>query len=145
MFKAVTYLNTNRASEMLAFYEDKFGAKIISKIMGDNEMFAGSSEDMQMPAEMAKDFVMNAEFEILGQTFMVSDSWGKREINNEGANVCFTFDCNNESEVAQAQSFYQSAVDAGCEIVMPMGATEWTKMYAMFNDPFGVTWMVSAN
>lgn len=77
MFKSIPYLNSNRASEMLDFYEKHFDAVIISKVMADDKMFANSSEDMKMPAEIAKDFVMNAEFEILGQTFMLSDSWGQ--------------------------------------------------------------------
>lgn len=144
MFKAIVYLNTNRANEMLDFYQEHFGAKIISKTMGDDPMFAGSGEDMQMPAEMAKDFVMNAEFEILGQSFMASDTWGKEEIDNTGANVCFTFDGSNEEEVSQAKDFYQKAIEAGCEITMPLGETEWTKLFAMFDDPFGVSWMLSA-
>lgn len=82
---------------------------------------------------------MNAEFEILGQTFMLSDSWEKKEVNNEGVNICFTFDGSNEAEVAQAKDFYQSAVDAGCHVTMPIGETEWTKIYAMFDDPLGVS------
>lgn len=46
--------------------------------------------------------------------------------------------------MAQAKDFYESAVEAGCKIVMPLGETEWTKMYAMFDDPFGISWMISA-
>lgn len=144
MFKAIVYLNTNRANEMLDFYQEHFDAKILSKVMGDDAMFADSAEDMQMPAGMAKDFVMNAEFEILGQSLMVSDTWGKREIDNTGANVCFTFDGNHPEEVARAKEFYHKAEAAGCEITMPLGETEWTSLFAMFDDPFGISWMLSA-
>lgn len=145
MFKAIAYLNSNRASEMLDFYEKNFDAVVISKVMANDTMFANSSEDMKMPEEIAKDFVMNAEFEILEQTFMLSDTWEKQEINNQGANICFTFDGNNEAEIEQAKAFYNSALESGCKIIMPLGPTEWTKMYAMWDDPFGVTWMISAN
>lgn len=144
MIQAVAYLNSNRANEMLDFYEKDFGAVIKSKIMADDEMFAGSGEDMKMPQNMARDFVMNAEFEILGQKFMVSDSWGKQEVNNQGANICFQFDGNNLEEVGKLESFYHRALEAGCKVQMPLGPTEWTRLFAMFDDPFGITWMLSA-
>lgn len=145
MIKAIAYLSSNRANEMLDFYEKHFGAVIKTRIMANDKMFESSSEDMKMPEELAKDFVMNAEFEILGQTFMLSDSWEKKEVNNEGAAICFTFDGSNEEEVKMATDFYQGAVDSACQITMPLGKTEWTNMYAMFTDPFGISWMISAN
>ncbi|MBG9979413.1 VOC family protein [Facklamia lactis] len=144
MFKAIPYLCTDRANEMLEFYQEHFGAVVKNKTMGNDEKFKGSAEEFQMPEEVAKDFVMNAEFELMGQTFMVSDSWGKKPVNNEGASICFTFDGKNEAEVEQAKAFYQKALDTDCEITMPLGETEWTNLYAMFNDPFGITWMISA-
>ncbi|RIM07845.1 VOC family protein, partial [Staphylococcus cohnii] len=27
---------------------------------------------------------------------------------------------------------------------MPLDKTEWSELYGMFNDPFGVTWMINA-
>lgn len=144
MIKAIPYLNSNRANEMLDFYEKNFGAVIKNKTMGDDKMFEDAPEEFKMPEEVAKNFVMNAEFEMLGQTFMLSDSWGKKEVNNEGVSICFTFDGSNEEEVALAKGLYEKAVESGCEITMPIGETEWTKTYAMFEDPFGISWMISA-
>lgn len=39
MIKAVTYFNFGNALEALTFYEEKLGAEIVSKTMGDDEMF----------------------------------------------------------------------------------------------------------
>lgn len=144
MIKAVTYFNFGNALEALTFYEEKLGAEIVSKTMGDDEMFKNLPEEYKMPDEVAKRFVMNAEFKILGQHFMVSSTQGERPVNNEGMNVCFTFDGNDEEDVKAATTFYQRALDAGCQETMPLGETEWSKLYGMFQDTFGVTWMINA-
>lgn len=145
MFKAIPYLNSNRASEMLAFYEKHFNAVIKSKTMADDDMFGHSFESMNISEEEAKEFIMNAELEILGQAFMLSDTWGKEEVDNQGVYICFVFDGEDETEVKQAKDFYQNALDGGCEVLMPLGETEWTRIYALFKDPFGISWMISAN
>ncbi|ULG74582.1 VOC family protein [Macrococcus brunensis] len=144
MFKAVTYFNFAHFLEALDFYKNKLGARIINQTMGDDEMFKDMPAEYKMPDEVAKRFVMNAEFELLGERFMVSDTMGQRPVNNEGVNVCFTFDGNDAEAVEKAEAFFQQAIAAGCEETMPLGATEWTKLYGMFKDPFGITWMVSA-
>ena len=75
---------------------------------------------------------------------MISDSWGQHEVNNEGISVCFTFDGNNEEDVKKVKDFYHKVIEVGCKEVMPLGQTEWSKLYGYFNDPFGVTWMINA-
>ncbi|WP_414055733.1 VOC family protein [Macrococcus equi] len=144
MIKAVQYFNFHNAIEVLDFYEQHLGAKIITKTMGDDEMFKDMPEEYKMPDDIAKQFVMNAEFEILGERFMVSDTMGQREISNEGTSVCFTFDGSDEADVKAATDFFNNAVAAGCKVAMPLGPTEWSKLYGYFNDPFGVTWMINA-
>ncbi|WP_414044059.1 VOC family protein [Macrococcus sp. EM39E] len=144
MIKAVPYFNFHNTLEVLDFYEQHLGAKIISKTLGDDEMFKDMPADFKMPEDVAKQFVMNAEFEIFGERFMVSDTWGQKAVSNEGTSVCFTLDGNNEEEIKAATKFYNKAVAAGCKEEMPLGQTEWSKLYGHFNDPFGVTWMINA-
>ncbi|GGB06707.1 glyoxalase/bleomycin resistance/extradiol dioxygenase family protein [Macrococcus hajekii] len=144
MFKAVTYFNFSNALEALQFYENKLGAKVITQTMGDDDMFKGMPDEYKVPQEVASKFVMNAEFVLLGNRFMVSDTMGQRPVNNEGVNICFTFDANDTKEIEKATAFYNQAIEAGCEATMPLGQTEWTKLYGMFKDPYGVTWMVNA-
>lgn len=144
MIKSVSYFNFANALEALTFYETKFGAEIVSKTMGDDDMFKDLPSEYKMPHDVAKRFVMNAEFKILGETFMMSSTRGEQPISNEGTNICFTFDGNNEKELNEATEFFKRAIDAGCNEVMPLGATEWSKLYGMFQDPYGVTWMINA-
>ncbi|MCG7418867.1 VOC family protein [Macrococcoides goetzii] len=144
MIKAVPYFIFHNTLEVLDFYEQHLGAKIISKTLGDDEMFKDMPDEFKMPDDVAKQFVMNAEFEIFAERFMVSDTWGQKEVSNEGTSVCFTFDGNNEEEIKAATEFYNKAIAAGCKEEMPLGQTEWSKLYGHFKDPFGVTWMINA-
>lgn len=140
IMKAVQYFNFQNSLAALNFYEEHFGATDIQRVGGDHEMFANMPEEYQVDA----DFTMNASFNILGETFYCSDTWKNKKIDNSGAIVTFTFDGSNEAEKEKAKAFFDKAVAAGCEVTMPLGKTEWSDFYGMFNDPFGVTWMVNA-
>lgn len=140
--KAIQYFNFNRTLEALNFYQTYFGATMISQIMGDDVMFEGAPEEYRMPEDVAKNFVMNAEFEILGHSFMASDTWEQREVNNEGAIVTFVAE-SPEDEAAVNDFFMKASQAPRCQITMPLSETEWAKVYGMFIDPYGVTWMIN--
>ena len=144
MIKAVTYFNFENSLEALEYYKNNFNAEVVTRTMGNDPIFRDMPDEYKMPEEVAKKFVMNAEFNILGKTFMVSDTMGNEPINNEGVNVCFTFDGDNDVERERITEFFYKAIERGCEEVMPLDKTEWTDLYGMFKDPFGITWMVSA-
>lgn len=95
MIKAVQYFNFSNALEALEFYEKNFDAVINSKSLATDPMFADALDEMGMSKEDAETFVMNAEFEVLGQKFMASSTGGHKEIDNAGAAAAFTFDINN--------------------------------------------------
>jgi Uncharacterized protein conserved in bacteria len=67
MIKAVQYFNFSNALEALEFYEKNFDAVINSKSLATDPMFADALDEMGMSKEDAETFVMNAEFEVLGQ------------------------------------------------------------------------------
>lgn len=138
--KVVPYLNFPNSKEVLKFYE-KLGANITEMYLGSDEMFKDMPES-ERPAK-PEDFVMNAGFEVLGNLVYLSDTWGNRPVDHEGSNLCFTFDQNDESEVQKARDFFQNAVDNGCSVEMPLGPVEWSQLFGMFKDPFGITWMLS--
>lgn len=144
MFNAVQYFNYSNALEALEFYERNFGAEVTGRVMADNDMFRDSLEQMGMTEGEAATFVMNAEFEIFGQKFMASSTWKQKDIDNEGASVCFVFDGRDTEAVQKAKDFYNQAVEAGCRVDMELGPTEWTGLFASFTDPYGVSWMLSA-
>lgn len=144
MIKAITYFNFKNTAEVLEFYEENFGAELMTRTMGNDSVFEDVLKEYNMSEEEAKDFVMNAEFTILGKTFMASDIMGDKLVNNEAVNVCFTFDGDNDAERERVKEFYYKALEGGCKEIIPLQETEWTDLYGMFKDPYGITWMVNA-
>lgn len=143
MIQAVQYFNYSNALEALNFYEKNFNAEVNSKVLASDPMFEKALDEMGMSKEDAETFVMNAEFEILGEKFMASSTWGHKEIDNSGAAAAFTFDIKNAEELKQMKSFYSSAIEAGCHVDMEAGPTEWSEYFASFKDPYGISWMIS--
>ena len=44
------------------------------------------------------------------------------------------------ASLAEAEGAFRRAVDAGCEILMPMTDTDWGARYGRLRDPFGHVW-----
>lgn len=141
MIKSVQYFNFQDALGALEFSEEKFGATEVEKVLASDPMFKENLEQMGMSEEEAKTFVMNASFKVLDQPFMVSSTWGQKAIDNSGAINVFTFDSSNEDEVQTITDFYNKAVEAGCEVTMELGPTEWSSHFGGVKDPYGVEWM----
>ena len=94
LVKVVPYLNFQHSLEALAFYE-KLGATDIQIVKASDPSFA----DSPMAGEANPDFVMNAQFNMLGERIDCSDTWGNMPIDMSGQNISIVFDLNNEDEV----------------------------------------------
>ena len=138
MIRSVPYLNFQYSLEALAFYE-KLGATIATVTKMSDPIFA----DMPEEERLNSDFVMNASFTMFDQLIYCSDSWGNQPVDHAGSNLCFTFDQNNDEDIAQIELLFAKAEELGCEITMPLEAVEWSERFGMFRDPFGVTWLLS--
>ncbi len=140
MVQVVPYLNFAHSKEVLGFYE-KLGATVKELILADDAMFADMPENER--PKNSNEFVMNASIEVLGNVIFLSDSWGNRPVDHEGSNVSFVFDQKDKNEVAKVQAFFKNAIDLGCEETMPLAPSEWSEIFGMFTDPYGVSWMFS--
>ena len=138
MIRSVPYLNFQYSLEALAFYE-KLGATIATVTKMSDPIFADMPEEERLNSE----FVMNASFTMFDQLIYCSDSWGNQPVDHAGSNLCFTFDQNNDEDIAQIELLFAKAEELGCEITMPLEAVEWSERFGMFRDPFGVTWLLS--
>lgn len=136
--KVIPYLNFAHSKEVLDFYE-KLGAEDINIVYGSDGMFAGVPED-QIP-EKPSEFIMNASFKVFDNLIYLSDNFGNQEVDHSGSNICFTFDQNDDAEVTKAKDFFQNALDNGCQVTLPLSETEWSSIFGMFGDPFGLTRM----
>jgi len=59
--------------------------------------------------------VMNASFTMFDRLIYCSDSWGNQPVDHAGSNLCFTFDQNNDDDIAQIELLFAKAVELGCE------------------------------
>lgn len=132
------YINFQNTLAALEFYK-KLGATDFVIVKASDERF----NDTPMAQQLDPDFVMNATFTILGQRIFCSDTWGNIPVDHKNSNICITFDLNNDEEVAQIKALEALAAQNGCDITMPLAPSEWTALFGMFKDPFGVSWMMS--
>ncbi|MDT3995954.1 VOC family protein [Mammaliicoccus fleurettii] len=135
-----SYFNFKNSVEALKFYEEKLGATDIMRVPGNHEIFKDAPEEFQMP----ESFTMNASFKLLGKTFLCSDTWQNKDIDNEGAQACFQFNYNDENDREAVIDLFKKAEAAGCKIDMQLAEVEWSPLFGSFQDPFGVTWMANA-
>lgn len=138
MIKSVPYLNFQHSLEALTFYES-LGAKTTSLTKITDPMF----DEMPAADKTNPDFVMNASFTMFGQTIYCSDSWGNQPVDHSGSSLCFTFDQHNPDDTQQIQTLFSKAQANGCHISMPLAKSEWSDLFGMFTDPFGVSWLLS--
>lgn len=138
--KVIPYLNFERTLEVLSFYK-KLGVENIEVVTAADDMFSDMPEHER--PENPAEFVMNASFEIFGNLVYLSDSWGNQPVDHAGSSLCFIFDQHNEAEVERVKDFYQHAIYQGCEVGMPLEASEWSELFGTFVDPYGVSWMFS--
>ena len=138
MFKAIPYFVFQDANAAIAYYEEFFDAKLLSKNTADDPAFADMPEKIEKPEE----FIMHATMEIMGQEFYISTSWGNKPTPNEDTSVALVFDENDDQAVEAAKAFFDKASSTGSD-VQPFGEAPWTKYFGSFNDRFGVNWMVS--
>lgn len=144
MFKAIPYFDFQNALEAIDYYVEYFEAEVVSVTKASHDMFQDAPEEYRITEEEAENFIMNAEIKILGQSFFISSTWAGKEINNEGVQVAFVFDGEDDEAVKEAEAFFDKASQAEARVEVPLGPAAWTKMYGSFQDKYGVDWMISA-
>jgi PhnB protein len=115
------YLMMRDARKAAAFYKETFGA-----------------EELLEPHLDDKGRVLNLQLKVNGATLMLMDPMDEYGYPFEGFKG-FTLHMQLTGGV---ETFWQRVVDAGCEVVMPLGPQFWGDTYGQFKDPFGVAWSV---
>ncbi|HEY9217890.1 MAG TPA: VOC family protein [Phenylobacterium sp.] len=115
------YLIIDGASAAIDFYKRAFGAE----------------EMARMPAEDGKR-LMHAHIYINGASVLLNDffpEYGHPPQAPAGFNLHIQLD--------DVDSWWKRAVDAGCEVVMPLETQFWGDRYGQLKDPFGVIWSLA--
>ena len=118
----IAYLNLEGASDASAFYQRAFGAR----------------EVFRMPAEDGIR-LMHCHVEINGGPLMFSDCFPEMGVARQ-ASDSHTL----HLVVDDIDAWWRRAVNAGCEITMPLALQFWGDRFGKLRDPFGVNWSLSA-
>jgi PhnB protein len=112
-----------RASEAVDFYRRAFGAE----------------EAFRMPAEDGKR-LMHAHLRINGASVMLSDEFPEMPQSHVRPMGGFTI----HLQVDDADTWYNRAVEAGCQVQSPLADQFWGDRYGTVRDPFDVDWSIAS-
>src|SRR5688572_5340888 len=132
------YLNFNgNTEEAFNFYKSAFGGEFVTM-----QRFKDTPEAEKMP-EGDRNKIMHAALPIgKGNMLMGTDtleSMGQKL--NVGNNFYISIDTDSEDE---ANKLFNS-LSGGGKVELPMQKTFWGSYFGMFQDKFGVQWMISYN
>lgn len=118
------YLKVTGGKAALEFYTRAFGA---------TEEFRTYGEDGER--------IMHARFRVNGGAILLSDDFpefrgGTPSLPPEGVTI--------HLEVDNADRWWERAVAAGAEVVMPLADQFWGDRYGQLKDPFGHSWSIGA-
>jgi len=114
----VPYLSLDGASRAAAFYAGAFGAR---------EVFRHPTDD--------KGRTMHIHLYINGGSLMLADPYPQHGHPHRPAQG-YTL----HLKVDDVDTWWQRAVDAGAEVVLPLQKMFWGDRYGQVRDPFGVLW-----
>ncbi|WP_434563206.1 VOC family protein [Pseudomonas sp. Z5-35] len=129
--RIIPYLTFNgQCKEAFALYEDVLGGELFSM------SFAEAPEDVGMPKD--PDLIMHTCLTVGHFSLMASDCPpGQPYGKPQGVSVSLNVDSADEAE----RLF--NGLSAGGSVQMPLAKTFWAERFAMFEDRFGIAWMVN--
>jgi len=117
----IAYLQVNGAMKAAEFYQRALGAKLLFALPVDD-----------------KGRTMHVHLHINGSSVMLCDGCpesGHPPQQPQGFNLLL--------DVDNIDAWWQRAVDAGAEVVMPVAEMFWGARYGQVRDPFGVIWALN--
>lgn len=135
MVKAIElYLVTNNNGlEAVDFYQDVFGAEVISSTTFGQAI-------PNTPAEQ-ENLLLNAQLLINGVRLQISDN-GPQHDYIQGTNMTA---CIQVETVEEATAIFQKLEKDAQRIDLPLGETPWSPAYGILVDKFGMTWQVNTD
>lgn len=126
------YLNfSGNCREAMEFYKTCLVAELILQTIGSSPVEA------QCPAA-TKDQILHASLTKGSLLLMGSDMAGPDGIN-KGNNIALSLNCSSEEEI---NTFF-ARLSAGGKIVDPLKPQFWGAIFGVFDDKFGIRWMLN--
>lgn len=118
------YVTVDGALKAAEFYEQAFGAKTVFTFPPDEQ---GRT--------------MHVHLHVNGSTLMLSDGYpehGHPALKPQGYTLQLHLG------IGDIDQWWKRAVDAGCEVMMPLDMMFWGDRWGSLRDPFGVEWAMNA-
>jgi PhnB protein len=123
-FTAITpHLVVKGAAKAIEFYGKAFGAEATTR-----SVVPGTD-----------DVILHATVMIGGSPVMLNDEMPEFGVFGPGDTSAVTV----HIYTTDVDAAYKRAVDAGCEVVMPLDTMFWGSRYAILKDPFGHRWSMA--
>lgn len=119
----IPHLCCRNAPEAIAFYEKAFGAEAIC-VLNDPD---GK--------------VMHSALNLGGAVVYLVEEYP--ECGGKSPQALGGTPVSLHLQVADCDAFFQRAVDAGCEVKMPLQEMFWGDRFGMVEDPFGHRWSIA--
>lgn len=116
----VAYLQVDGATKAAAFYKKAFAAEEVA---------------VHAPDEQGR--TMHVHLYINGSSLMMSDAYPEHGMPLEKPGA---FTMTLALRASNVDTWWERAVAAGCEVVLPLQLMFWGDRYGQVKDPFGVTW-----
>jgi len=130
--KLNAYISFNgNCREALEFYAGALGGKVISMIP-----YSDAPPGMPFSPEM-RDQIMHGRIEVDGDWLMGSDAPPDRYKAPHGISINVS-----AKDAAQAEQVY-AKMSAGGQVFMALAETFWAERFAMFQDKYGIGWMIN--
>jgi PhnB protein len=118
----IPYITVEGVNEAAAFYQRAFGAKELNRLAADD----GKR-------------LIHCHLEINGGSLMLSDPFPEHGYGFEPSKS-FTLTL----VVEDADTWWNRAVEAGCEVLMPLQVMFWGDRYGQLRDPFQIGWAINS-
>jgi PhnB protein len=124
---------SGQCEEAFKFYEKCLGGKIEGLFRFDS---APGDDAQKMPPEW-RNKIMHVSMKIGDQILMGTDAPPDHFSKPQGFQVCIAL-----KDVAEGQKIFNALSEKGT-VAMPFGKTFWSLGFAMFEDRFGIPWMIN--
>jgi PhnB protein len=126
------YINFDgNCREAMEFYKECLGAEL------SLQPIEGSPMEHQCPAAMHHQ-ILHATLQKDNLLLMGSDMVGPDGFT-KGNNIALSLNCNSEADI---NSFYER-LSRGGRIIHPLRAEFWGAIFGVFNDRYGIRWMLN--
>jgi PhnB protein len=122
-----------RCEEALEFYKAALDGTYELQRNGDSPMGHSVPEAFQNK-------VMHATFTAPGVSFMASDGRGPQEIDPEAGNISLALTVNDR---AKGEQVFAALSDGG-KVKVPLDDAPWGGRFGIFDDRFGLEWMMTS-